>query len=67
MSSEPKEKEPRYAFSFSLESPSKRTPPVSPTEPLWRELPIYKVFYISLKFLIKIPLDKEICPFSQRP
>jgi hypothetical protein len=24
-------------------------------------------FYISLKFLIKIPLNKEIFPFSQRP
>jgi hypothetical protein len=28
---------------------------------------IQGLFYICLKFLIKIPLNKEIYPFSQRP
>jgi hypothetical protein len=48
-----KKKEPRYALSFSLKRPSKQTPPVSPTGPLWREVPVYKAsikkFIPSLK------------------
>jgi hypothetical protein len=36
--------------------------------PLWRELPISRAFFnISLKFLIKVPLIKEILPFCKRP
>ena len=30
-------------------------------------LTIYIFFYISLKFVIKMPLNKKIYPFSQRP
>ena len=63
MSSGSKKKEPRKAFSFSLKSPSKRIPPVSPTGPLRRALPVYKAFfYISLKFLIKISIIKKFSP-----
>jgi hypothetical protein len=63
MSSGSKKKEPRYTFSFSLKSSSKRTPSRFPTGPLWRELPAYKAFfYISLKLLIKISLNKGMFP-----
>jgi hypothetical protein len=37
---------------FSLKSPGKRTPPGSPTGPLWRGRPVYRAFCISLKNLI---------------
>jgi len=67
MSSGSTEKESRYAFSFPLKSPCKRTSPCSPTGPLWRELPVYKAFFnISLKFLVKIPLNTEIYHFSSQ-
>jgi len=63
------EKEPRYGFSFSLTSPSKRTPPPgSPTRTLWRELPVNRAFFTYLSnSSYKISLNKEIFPFSQRP
>jgi hypothetical protein len=32
--------------------------PSPPTGTLWGELPVFKAFYISLKFLIKIILNK---------
>ena len=36
--------------------------------PLWRELPVSRAFFnISLNFLIKVLLIKEILPFPQRP
>jgi hypothetical protein len=48
--------------------PVKEPPPGSPTGPLWRQLPVYRAFfYIFLKFFIKISLNKEIFPSSQRP
>jgi len=46
-------------FSFLSKIPADETPPVSPTGPLWRELPIYRAFCISLENLIKIPLNKK--------
>ena len=60
--------EPKYALSFSLKSPSKRTPPGSPTEPYGESCPLTSLFfYISLKFLIKIPLNKNIIPSRKGP
>jgi hypothetical protein len=69
MSSGSKRKEPRYVFFFFLSKVSvNKPPPGSPTGPPWRELPIYRAFfYISLIFLIKISLNKEMFPISQRP
>jgi len=53
---------------FLSKVPVNEPPPGSPTEPLWRELPVYKIFfYISLKFLIKISLNEDKFPFSQKP
>jgi len=51
-------------FLFLFKVPVKEPPPGSPTGPLWAELPVYKnfFFYISLKFLIKISLNKETFP-----
>jgi len=55
-------------YLFLSKVPVNKPPPSSPTGPLWRELPVYKAFfYISLKFLIKISLKKEIFPFSKAP
>jgi hypothetical protein len=34
--------------------------------PMERAVRSQGIFYISLKFLLKIPLNKEIYPFSQR-
>ena len=39
-------------FLFLSNVPVNEPPPIGP---LWRELPVYKVFLHSLKFLIKIP------------
>jgi hypothetical protein len=39
-------------------------PPVSPTRPLWRELPVYRtILNISLKFLIKLPWIRKFFHF----
>jgi hypothetical protein len=55
-------------FLFLSKVAANEPPPVPPTGPLCRELSVYRAcFYISLKFLIKISLNKEIYPFSQRP
>jgi hypothetical protein len=35
--------------------------------PMERAARLEGIFFISLKFLTKIPLNKEIYPFSQRP
>jgi hypothetical protein len=67
MSSESNKKERRYAFSFSLKSPSKRTPPGSPTGALWKELPFTSSFLHISQIPYKILLNKEIYPFPQRP
>ena len=61
MSSGSKKRESRHAFSFFLESPSKQTPPGSPTGPLWTELPIYKAFFLRISQIpYKITLNKFI-------
>jgi hypothetical protein len=52
-------KEPRYTFLFLSKLPADEPPPGSPTGPLWRELPVYMAFCISLENLIKIPLNKR--------
>jgi len=50
------EKEPTYAFFFSLKIPSKRTPPGPPNStPTGKAAFLQGLFYISLKFFIKIP------------
>ena len=67
MSSGSKEKEPRNAFFFSQEIPVNEHPPCSPAGTLERAACLQSLFYISLKFLIKIPLNTEIFPFYQRP
>jgi hypothetical protein len=46
-------------FSFLSKIPEEEFPPGSPTGPLWREIPIYRAFCISLENLIKIPLNKK--------
>jgi len=41
-------------------------PPRFPNRAIWRELSTYKTFfYLSLKFLIKIPLNKKLSLLSQ--
>jgi hypothetical protein len=63
----PRKMNPDMNFLFLSNFPVKEPPPSSPTGSLWTELPVYKAsFYVSLKFLIKISLSKEIFPFSQR-
>jgi len=63
-----KKKEPRYAFSFSLESPSKQTPSKFPYRaPIERTACLHSLFYIPLKFLIKIYLNKENVPSLKGP
>jgi hypothetical protein len=47
-------KEPRYTIIFSQNIPSSETPPGSPTGPLWREIPDYRTFYISLDICLFI-------------
>jgi hypothetical protein len=64
MSSGSKKKEPRYAFFYSVRSSSKRTSSRFPKE---RAACLQGLFYMSLKFLIKISLNKEIFPFFQGP
>jgi hypothetical protein len=39
-------------FSFLSKIPANKPPAVSPTGPLWRERPVYRVFCISLKNLV---------------
>ena len=61
-------KETKHAFSFFLSKvPVHEPPPGFPTGPLWKQLPIYKAFfYMSLKFLIKISLNKDIFSFLSK-
>jgi hypothetical protein len=59
----PRKKEPRCALFYLSKVPVNEPPPGSPTGPLETEQPVYKAFfYISLKFLIKISLNKEFFP-----
>ena len=68
MSSGSKKMEPRYTFCFSLKSPSKlkssRFPNMAPME---RNAYLEGLLNTSLKFLIKISINKEIFPLSQTP
>jgi hypothetical protein len=32
----------RYTFSFLSKIPANKTPPGSPTGPLWKEIPVYR-------------------------
>jgi hypothetical protein len=52
-------KEPRYTFLFS-KILADEPPPGSPTVPLWRKIPVYRAFCISLENLVKIPLNKKV-------
>jgi len=55
-------------FLFLSKSPSERTPPGSPTRaPMERATCLQGLFYRPLKFLIKIPLNKESFPFPKGP
>jgi hypothetical protein len=68
MSSGSKKRKSDVHFLFLSKIPVNEPPLGSPTGPLWKELPVYMaLFYISLKFLIKISLNMEIFSFSQRP
>jgi len=58
MSSESKKGNQIY-FSFLSKIPADKSPSVSPAGPLWREIPIYRAFCLSLEKLIKIPLNKK--------
>ena len=53
---------------FLSKSPSKRTPSMLPSRGPYGDSCLFTgpFFYISLKFLIKIPLNTEIFPFYQR-
>jgi hypothetical protein len=59
-------------FSFLSKIPADEPPPGSPKAgPLWREIPVYRAFCISLEYLIKILLNTKalkICtpPFSPK-
>ena len=46
-------------FPFLSKVPADEPPPGSQTGPLWREIPVYSPFCISLENLIKIPLYKK--------
>jgi len=46
-------------FFFLSKIPANEPPPGSPTGPLWREIPVYRAFCVSVKNLIKIPLNKK--------
>jgi len=71
-------KEPRYTISILSKVPANEPPPGSPAGPLWRETLIYRVFCISLKDLIKIPIiirpqernsihiPQKRCPYGNR-
>jgi hypothetical protein len=68
MSSGSKKRNPDMHFLSLSKVPVNEPPPSSTTGPLWRQLPVYRAFfYVSLIFLIKISLSKEILPFSQKP
>jgi hypothetical protein len=68
MSSKSKKGNPDINSLFLSNAPVNEPPLVSPTGPLWRELPIYRAFFIyTIKFIIKIFLNKEMFPFSQKP
>jgi hypothetical protein len=52
-------KETQIHFSFLSKIPGDETPSGSPTGPLWREIPVYRAFCVSLENLIKSPLNKK--------
>jgi hypothetical protein len=52
-------REPRYTFPFFSKVPVKEPCSGSPTGPLWREIPVYRAFCISIENLVKIPLSKK--------
>jgi len=56
-----------HFFFLSQKVPVNEPPPCSPVGALERAACLLGLFYISLKFLIKIPLNTEIFPFYQRP
>jgi hypothetical protein len=58
MSSGSKKRTQIYFF-FSLKIPANKPHPGTQTGPLWREIPIYRAFCISLENSIKFPLNKE--------
>jgi len=61
MSSGSNRREQRYAYFFSLKIPSNWTPSRFPSRvPYGKSCPFTGPFYIYLRFLIKIPLNKEI-------
>jgi hypothetical protein len=69
MSSGSKERNPDMHFLFLTRVPVKEPNPRSPTGPLCRERPIYRAFCLHLSQIpsTKISLNKETCPFSQKP
>ena len=59
-------KESRYVFSFSLKSPSTRTPSRFPKRaPMERAARLQGLLYISFKFLIKISLKRNFYLLSK--
>jgi hypothetical protein len=46
-------------YPFLSQVPANEPPTVSSTGPIWREIPVYRAFCISLENLIKIPLNKK--------
>jgi len=57
-----------YFLFFFLKSPNKPTPSRFPNmAPMERAAHLQALFYISLKFFIKISLNTDIFPFSQNP
>jgi len=47
-----------YFFFFS-KIPTNEAPPGPPTWPVWREIPVYRAFCVSLDDLVKIPVNKK--------
>ena len=54
-------------FLFLSKVPVNEPPQGSPAGPLWRELPVYRTSLHISHSSLKISLNKEIFPFSQRP
>jgi hypothetical protein len=54
-------------FLFLSKVPANEPAPVPQKGPYEDSCPFRGSFYISLKVLVKISLNKEIFPFSQRP
>jgi hypothetical protein len=49
----------KISFSILSKIPANEAPIGSPKGPLWTDIPVYRVFFISLEILMKFPLNKK--------